>query len=451
MWLRCLLLLVSVLGVSFGSLAPQAAGERRIALIIGNAGYDFATRLANPHNDARAIAEVLQSIGFDQVELEIDLDDKGLRKALKQFGVQADSAATAVIYFAGHGVEVDGVNYLVPTDAALANAGDVEFEAVPLDIVRSAVAGASSFRLIVLDACRNNPFKLASASRSRSVGRGLARVDAGPDELIAYAAREGTVASDGTGQANSPFAAALVRHLAEPDLDVRLMFGRVRDDVLSLTSNQQEPTTYGSLGGQEVYLNRQAAPSSTPVAPGGLSSTPGVASEEDEPQAGTGTPEPSEEKEAWLAVKDVESCAMLSTFAESYPAGFYAKLAKARLDELRCGERAISVEPTTPPAQPQVPDAFVPVGPPAFDCATDRNPDEQTICGDAELSSLDRDLNGLYQQVRWQAEQGGWLAALRSEQRSWLSQRRACGWSSDCIRALYTARIEELRGYASGQ
>src|SRR5207244_8162953 len=118
----------------------------------------------------------------------------------------------AVVYFAGHGVEVDGRNYLVPTDATLAKATDVDFEAVSLDAVRTAVSGASKLRLVILDACRNNPFKLASSDGKRSVNRGLARIDPGANELIAYAARKGTVASDGGGGGgggNSPYAAAL--------------------------------------------------------------------------------------------------------------------------------------------------------------------------------------------------------------------------------------------------
>src|SRR5690606_8517938 len=139
--------------------------------------------------------KALREIGFDEVTLKQDLDQRGLLRALKEFSDLAAGADVALIYYAGHGVEVDGRNYLVPTDAALAKAADVEFEAVLLDNARTAVSGATKLRLVILDACRNNPFKLASADGKRNVGRGLSRVEPGSNELVAYAAREGTLAS----------------------------------------------------------------------------------------------------------------------------------------------------------------------------------------------------------------------------------------------------------------
>ncbi len=244
---------LAVLAVSL-VFATAAAAERRVALVIGNSKYDTVSELANPTKDAAAVDRTLRAIGFD-VRLVEDLDQRDLLKALKAFSDAAAGADTALIYYAGHGVEVDGRNYLVPTDAVLAKATDVEFEAILLDNVRTAVSGASKLRLVILDACRNNPFKLTNADDKPSVGRGLSRVEPGANELVAYAAREGTCPSDGTGKENGPYAAALVKYLVEPGLEIRLLFSRVRDEVMSTTGQAQEPFVYGSLGGEALYLN----------------------------------------------------------------------------------------------------------------------------------------------------------------------------------------------------
>ena len=139
-----------------------------------------------------------------------------------------------MVFYAGHGIEVDGRNFLVPVDARLASDQDVEFEAIPLELVSRAVSRASGLRLVVLDACRENPLAVSMqrAGATRSIGRGLARVEPSGETLVAYAAKEGTVAADGEGR-NSPYSAALLRHLEEPGLEVGLMFRRVRDAVLA--------------------------------------------------------------------------------------------------------------------------------------------------------------------------------------------------------------------------
>ena len=239
----------------------NAAAENRVALVIGNSKYSAVSELANPRKDAIAVGKVLRDIGYD-VQVVEDLDQNGLLRALKEFSDLSIGAEISVVYYAGHGVEVGGRNYLVPTDAVLSKATDVEFEAVPLDSVRTAVSAASELRVVILDACRNNPFKLESADGTRSVHRGLSRVEAGSNELVAYSAREGTLASDGTGTGNSPYATAFLKYLAEPGLEVRLLFGGVHDEVKRATANAQEPVLYSSLGRKELYLNppRQARP-----------------------------------------------------------------------------------------------------------------------------------------------------------------------------------------------
>ncbi len=144
---------------TFCLVAPShALASKRVALVVGNATYTYASELFNPRNDAISVAAALRSIGFDEVRLLLDVDHSSFRNALKDFSPLAEKSETALIYFAGHGVEVEGQNYLIPVDASLARATDVEFEAVNMSSLRVAVSGASTLRLVILDACRNNPF-----------------------------------------------------------------------------------------------------------------------------------------------------------------------------------------------------------------------------------------------------------------------------------------------------
>ncbi len=236
-----------------------ADAAKRVALVIGNAKYTHFSALANPDNDAASIAQALRDAKFDDVILASDLDFNGLKKALKNFSSQAVGAEVALVYYAGHGVEVDGINYLVPIEAELQRATDVEFEAIPLDLARTAVSSATKLRMVVLDACRNNPFKLVKADGTRAGRtRGLRAIETKASEFIAYSAKEGTTANDGPEDGNSPFATALVAAIAKPGLEVRLMFGKVRDDVMEATNREQEPFTYTSLGGESIFLNPAA-------------------------------------------------------------------------------------------------------------------------------------------------------------------------------------------------
>ena len=178
------------------------------------------------------------------------------RRALRDFADRARDADIAVVYYAGHGIEVDGANYLIPVDAKLERDTDVYDEALSLDRVLVAIEPAKQLRLVILDACRDNPFSktMKRTIASRAIGQGLAKVEpTSPNTLIAYSAKAGSTAADGDGK-NSPFTPALAKHLATPGLDVRRAFGFVRDDVLKNTGNRQEPFVYGSLGGDDVPL-----------------------------------------------------------------------------------------------------------------------------------------------------------------------------------------------------
>ena len=220
--------------------------------MIGNAQYENVGPLDNPVNDATDLAAALGRIGFD-VTLATDLDIEGMRTALRAFRGKATGADMAIVYFAGHGVEIERQNYLIPVDARLETDGDVLYDTIPLDLISEAVSGAKTLRMVLLDACRNNPFLGTIKSTGRSIGRGLSPFEPSGGTLVAYAAKGGTVALDGNGR-NSPFMAGLLAHIEEPGLDVSLMFRKVRDSVLAETNQQQEPFTYGSLPGNEIYL-----------------------------------------------------------------------------------------------------------------------------------------------------------------------------------------------------
>ncbi|MGA7325394.1 MAG: caspase family protein, partial [Rhodomicrobium sp.] len=239
-------------------MTPLAAKGRRVALVIGNSNYSNAGNLTNPANDARAIAATLRRTGFAEVIERYNLDLAAMIAAIKDFGDKTADADWAVVYYAGHGMEMNGVSYLIPTDAKLLRDTHAIDEALPLDRVLAKVETARRLRLVILDACRNNPFAarmVRAAGLNRSIGRGLARLEPEGGVLVAYSAKHGTLAQDGDG-ANSPFATALAAYLEEPGLEIQFLFRKVRDRVMAETGGAQEPFLYGSLGSEPLYFRR---------------------------------------------------------------------------------------------------------------------------------------------------------------------------------------------------
>ena len=260
------------------SAVSAARAETRVALIIGNSAYAAVPRLPNPVRDAASIAETLRQTGFQTVTLASDLSRAALIAVLNAFSEQAERADWALVYYAGHGIEVGGVNYLVPVDARLKSDRDIGDEALPLDRVLEAIDGAHKLRLVILDACRDNPF-LGSMRRtlaSRSVGQGLARVEPEGGTLIAFAAKHGQTALDGGGE-HGPFVQALVRRVATPGLEINKLFRLVHDDVLAATDRRQEPYVYGSLPGEDFFFKAVASANATDAAPPPSASMPPVA------------------------------------------------------------------------------------------------------------------------------------------------------------------------------
>ncbi len=231
--------------------APPAGPERRVALVIGNSRYasSAAPALPNPRRDARLVADALRQAGFDTAEME-DLNHAAMVQALQAFRSKADSADWALVYYAGHGIEINRVNYLIPVDAKLADSRDVKLETVSYDDIADAIGGAKALRIIILDACRDNPFKAQmhqTAAMRGNLDRGLAAPpEADQGTLTVYSAKEGQGAVDGDG-VNSPFALAFVTRLKMPGHEVRRLFDEVRDDVLAATGRRQQPYTYGSV------------------------------------------------------------------------------------------------------------------------------------------------------------------------------------------------------------
>ena len=233
-----------------------APPKPRVALVIGNSDYTSVGRLKNPKNDAEDVTKALRRLGFEVSE-HYDLNRDKMGRALKDFGDRTEGAQWAVIFFAGHGLEMNGTTYLIPTDAELKRDTHVAHETVSLTQVQATVDPAAKLGLIFLDACRNNPF-LRSMARSSAgaravIGSGLANVEPEGSILVAYAAKHGTTASDGTGR-NSPYTRALLAHIEEPGLEIGFLFRRIRDHVWKNTNPRQEPYTYGSLGGDPLYF-----------------------------------------------------------------------------------------------------------------------------------------------------------------------------------------------------
>jgi hypothetical protein len=331
---------LSVMALALGLLctpvwADRAFADRRVALVVGNSAYQNAPLLPNPARDARAIADQFEKAGYDVVNTA-NLGIVDFKRAIRKFEDSVANADIAVIYYAGHGIEIHGTNYLVPVDAKLASDRDADDEAVTLERLVEAADGAKSLKLIILDACRDNPFvrtmKVLRTAALRDIRSGLTAVrPTSGDTLIAYAAEAGSTAEDGDGD-HSPFAAAVVNSLFIPGLDVRLAFGRIRDEVHKKTNNRQSPYVYGSLGGSNIS-----------VVPG--------------PNDGVAVTDPIGAMRDYLLIEQIASKRAWETFLAQHPTGPLADRARKEIERLSQAEapapstenKVASVEPLKPP------------------------------------------------------------------------------------------------------
>jgi uncharacterized caspase-like protein len=304
------------LGVAGAAAALLAVGpaqaETRIALVIGNANYLHAAHLANPSNDADLIATKLRHANFSVDERKNLTHDK-MVSAILAFSERAEKADVAVVYYAGHGVQRDGIDYLLPIDAALKTPASLPLEGVQADSVLSTVAQAHRLRLMILDACRDNPF----GNGTRGTSHGLVAISAPSDTVTAYSAKENTVALDGGRGPNSPYAAALARHLDEPGVELDQMFREVRDDVIADTHGSQEPYVYDSRGRGNFYF----MPGSAPVIKAVVQAA----------QAAPGVDSKTIEVEMWRSVETSNDPVQYQVYLKHYPAGDFADVARAKI------------------------------------------------------------------------------------------------------------------------
>src|SRR5262245_9214533 len=295
-------------------LATGAPADTRIALVIGNAAYANTAPLANPGNDVADIAAALRRLNFQVIEGR-DLDKRSMERTVRQFAVGLTGADVALFYYAGHGLQVGGQNYLVPTDARLSGEGDVDFESMPLSLIVRQMEREAKTSIVLLDACRDNPLgrNLARSMGTRAVqvGQGLAEVKTGVGTLIGFSTRPGSVSLDGDGR-NSHYAAALLDHIEVPGKDISAMLVSVRNDVLKATTGTQVPWEHTSLTGR-VFLRPEPRPSA----------------------GQTKDYEKERELAYWNSVRDAKSAPALQAYLERYPGGTFAGLARTLLADLQ--------------------------------------------------------------------------------------------------------------------
>jgi uncharacterized caspase-like protein len=306
--------------VGSGSDQPlPVAVQRRVALVVGNSAYRHARRLDNPRNDAGDISAVLQRLGFGVIE-GFDLDKVALEGRIREFVAALKGADVGVFFYAGHGLNVAGQNYLIPVDAQLAGASALDLELVRLDLVHRAMEREARTSILFFDACRDSPLSdnlaRAMGTRSAEIGRGLGVVQGSAGTLISFSTQPGTLALDGKGR-NSPYSAALARQLANSHEDLGSMLIAVRNEVMKETDRRQVPWEHSALTGR-FYFNPTAEPAEMPA-----------------PRAAAMPSAAHEAFEAWSVAKDTTSLAVLEAFVTRYGDTFYAELARARMAELR--------------------------------------------------------------------------------------------------------------------
>jgi uncharacterized caspase-like protein len=330
-------------GILAAALLPQtASAERRVALVVGNSGYKHATALRNPGNDATDVAETLKKLGFE-VLLGRDLDQQDFAKTIEQFARVLDEADIGLFFYAGHGLQMNDKNYLVSTNARLENEFLLSSETIELDAIVRLMESKAATNLVFLDACRNNPLtenlrrSLTALKRSAQLGRGLARMEAtGRDTLVAFAAAPGQEANDGGGDRNSPFTAALLRHLPKPGLEVSVMLKEVAADVRRDTRNSQRPQQLSDM--TKAFYFAKAEPL--------VASRVDAASPA--PQTTTTPAAPAGDNTAldmafWNAAQSSNDCDAVRAYLQRFPRGIFIELAKLSERRLCTAGRKVSV------------------------------------------------------------------------------------------------------------
>src|SRR5262245_5492283 len=315
--------------------ANLAAGQRRVALVIGNSAYRYSPRLENPRNDATDMGIVLRRKGFRVIDV-FDLGKAAFDAKIGEFTQALSGAEVGLFFYAGHGVQVSGQNYLVPIDAKLTTIAALDVEMVRLDLVHRTMEREARTVLLFFDACRDNPLARTLArsmgSQSPEVGQGLAAIESGAGTLISFSTQPGNVALDGKGR-NSPFSGALIRQLGTSNEDLNWILIAVRNDVMRQTDRLQVPLEHSALT-LRFYFNGAGQSDASPLA---------------------AQPRLTEAADLWSAIKDTSSLAVVDAFAARYSETAFAELARARAHELRA-----IVEPGLAPPQAEPSFPFVP-------------------------------------------------------------------------------------------
>jgi hypothetical protein len=363
--MRRLLLLAIVLWQSFFLVARAEAAER-VALIFGNSDYQNAPRLANPANDASDVAAAFERLGFSVKLIKNGTFDV-MRRGLLDFAQQAQGADIAVLFFAGHGLEIRDENWLIPVDAELRMDVSASQEAVGLRSVMPIVSKARKLGLVILDACRDNPFgrQMQMSRPGRALApRGLVPIEPPSSVLVAFAAKHGTTADDGFGR-NSPYTTALLHNLELPGLEINYLFRNVHDEVYSATEQRQEPYVYGTLSREPIYFKAPAQ----------------------------GDPSlESEAAQTWDAVKDSSSPDVLNKFIERYGTTIHGALARERLAAIVGNPPASAKPDTRQAALPATPAALSPPAPapaPQTSSPAPQTSPEKEKAKDTDLSIYD--------------------------------------------------------------
>jgi formylglycine-generating enzyme required for sulfatase activity len=325
---RCL---AAIIGMAFALAGSSAQADKRVALVVGNSAYKNVTPLDNPAHDARLMADTLRSLGFVLVggAAQLDLDKAGFDGAVQSFGNQLQGAEVGLFYYAGHGVQVRGANYLVPVGANPTKEADVDFQMLDSNLVLRQMEGAGTkLNIVILDACRNNPFGGRSL---RGTDSGLAQMRAPEGTLISFATQPGNVAQDGAA-GNSPYTKALAQTLRRPGLDIFQTFNEVGLAVMQATGDSQQPWVSSSpIRGNFYFAGHAAGPA---------------------PSAAI-APSPGADEVFWQAIKDDNSQTLFDEFLKKYPSSTRAIDARARLEELRKKQVAMVAPPIpTPSADP---------------------------------------------------------------------------------------------------
>ncbi|MBA4269970.1 MAG: caspase, partial [Methylobacterium sp.] len=331
------------LAVLLFSLPAQAVPERRVALVIGNSAYTAVPRLANPQRDATAISAALKRLGFEVVE-GYDLRMDEMTGIVREFAQKLDGAKAGVVYYAGHGIAVGDENYLIPVDASLKSEADLDFRAVNVQLILRQMQRDERVNVLILDACRDNPFTTQLAARSRSVSRGLTAIEtqSASGILIAFATDPRATALDGEKDGNSPFTSALLKHIETPEVSITTVMDRVRADVWESTGKKQKPWTNSSIIG-EFKLNptlKLAAvdPSVTIKAIDGAVPAPAA-------PAPVGLDRAQMDVRMWETAERGNTAGDYKAYLDAFPTGQFAAFAKNRLARLEPAAPVVAALP----------------------------------------------------------------------------------------------------------